>query len=50
MFALLLLAILLSPVLFAVLVLFLVWPGAPRTKLRQPFCGRSFAHRGLFGE
>lgn len=37
------------PILFVVLVLFLVWPGAPRTALRQPFCGRSYAHRGLFG-
>ena len=37
------------PVLFVVLVLFLVWPGAPRRRLRQPFCGRSYAHRGLFG-
>ena len=35
-------------VLFVVLVLFSVWPGAPRKRLRQPFCGRSFAHRGLF--
>lgn len=37
------------PVLFVVLVLFLVWPGAPRKRLRQPFFGRSYAHRGLFG-
>lgn len=37
------------PVLFVVLVLFSVWPGSPRRRLRQPFCGRSYAHRGLFG-
>lgn len=38
-----------SPLLLAALVLFFVWPGAPRRRLRQPFFGRSFAHRGLFG-
>lgn len=36
-------------VLLVASVLFLVWPGAPRKRLRQPFFGRSYAHRGLFG-
>lgn len=43
------LAILAVPVLTVALMLFLVWPGRPRTALRRPFCGRSYAHRGLFG-
>ena len=46
---LILLLLLALPVLLVALVLFLVWPGAPRAALRQPFCGRSYAHRGLFG-